>query len=83
MSENMMLDFLDTVERLARFIIGLVDLLRVRNVNLFAHRQQSQYPDAESCLQGMPVVSGGESILQFLEALVVPCGLHLCVLQRL
>jgi hypothetical protein len=30
----------------------------------------------------MPVVSGGESILQFIEALVVTCDLHLCVLQR-
>jgi hypothetical protein len=57
-----MLGFLDTVQRLARLVGGRAYLLGVLNANFFAHRQQSQYTNAKPCLQGMPVVSRGQSV---------------------
>jgi hypothetical protein len=69
--EDTMLSFLNTAERSARFVVDMAGLLRVPDANLFAHRQQSQYSNAKSRLQGMPITSGRESILQFFGLLVV------------
>jgi hypothetical protein len=75
--EDTMLSFLNTAERLALFVLDMAGLLRVPDANLFAHRQQSQYSNAKSRLQGMPISSGRESILQFFGLLVVSRNFYL------
>jgi hypothetical protein len=79
--EDTMLSFLKAAEKLARFAVDMAGLLRVPDANLFAHRQQSQYSNAKSRLQGMPVTPGRESILQFFGLLVVSRALYLRGLQ--
>jgi hypothetical protein len=81
LSENAMLDFLNTVALSAQSIVDMADLLWVPDANLFAHRQQSQYSNAKPRLQGMPITSGRGSILQFFRLLVVSRTLHLRALE--